>query len=90
MSKSYGQFKREQAVQKKQRQEVTDTLRIVYGLSQSERIALLHQFQKTLSLLPENNLSKSDNRARGHLTQVIATLSKRLNGTEGGQATFTE
>lgn len=85
MSKSYGQFKREQAVQKKQRQEVTDTLRIVYGLSQSERIAVLHQFQKTLSLLPAKSISKTDVRARAHLVDVIASLSKLLNGGEGSE-----
>ena len=90
MTKSNAQWRRDKATHRKNNQEVQETLKICYGLSQKERIDLLHQFQKTLSRLPENNLSKSDNRARGYLTQVIATLSKRLNTTEGGQAPFTE
>jgi len=90
MSKSYGQFKREQAVHKKQRQEVTDTLRITYGLSQSERIALLRQFQKTLSLIPTKSSFKTDVRARAYLIDVIASLSKIINATERGQSLTTE
>ena len=90
MSKSYGQFKREQAVQKKQRQEVTDTLRIVYGRSQSERIALLHQFQETLFLLPAKSISKTDVRARAHIVDVIARLAEIINATEREQSFITE
>ena len=86
---SYAKFRADQKLFRSNKSEVAQALKVTFGLSQSERINLLHQFQETLSLLKKKTGGArgdlTDVRARHYLEEVIVELSHRLNLTEQGK-----